>query len=539
MRACSLVVSICLLAGCRPDIAIDQPAPGAMFGHGDPVEVRVTSSASAVEIDGVEAQESGGAFEATVDAADGLGFVVAEHPGSGAVTVRSWHQGSLAEPAGWSADAIRVRVGGEALCGGEHSVTGLVDGLLTGAELVEYVEDNPMTLAVVGTLTVESAVAPEIQVTLTIDEGVVLLNAQLSDVVAQYSADALLWHSDGDATFETITVSGPVDVDSGGATIGDPTVVASDPVVNDSGNLPTDVYDALVNLLSGAISDAIADATTNAAESVVSELLAQVAPAVGIEFAEPLVQASQLTEVAVGDGGLELIYAASVAAAQPRVASGEQGVLVRSMTAAGAGLGDAVACAGSPLLNPLVFAVWDAGNLDGIAYTKEELEERGLAELEFPYSLLTTATLRLDLPPLLEWVDGEPWLHAGGIEATMEVGDIGTAVARTAALVPVKVVADGETSIRMLPDPTRDVQLLGIGFDQLTDLAKTDSVSQVMLTAVPVVLEDVFGSLPTAAVPSFPIQALDGGEGPTVQVGIEEIVTVEDGWCLRLELLVL
>ena len=539
MRAHSFATLLCVLAGCRPDISIDQPAAGAMIDGGDPVEIRVSSSARSIEIDGVEADKVDGIFHATADAVDGLGFVVAEHPGSGAIAVRSWHQGSLAEPDAWSGDAIRVRVGGAALSGDGDSVTGLVDQLLTGAELVEYVEDNPMILAVVGTLTVESAVAHEIQVTLTIDEGVMLINAQLSDVVAQYSADALLWHSDGDATFETITVSGPVQVDTGGATIGDPTVVASDPVVNDSGNLPQDVYDALVNLLSGAISDAIADATTNAAESVVSELLAQVAPAVGIELAEPLVQASQLTKVAVGDEGLELVYAASVAAAESRVASGTQGVLVRPMAAAGAGLGDAVACAGSPLLNPLAFAVWDAGNLDGIAYTKEELEERGLAELEFPYSLLTTATLRLDLPPLLEWIEGEPWLHAGGIEATMEVGDIGTAVARTAALVPVKVVADGETSIRMLPDPTRDVQLLGIGFDQLTDLAKTDSVSQVMLTAVPVVLEDVFGSLPTAAVPSFPIQALDGGEGPTVQVGIEEIVTVEDGWCLRLELLVL
>ncbi len=536
MRAQPIAVLLCLVAGCRPDISIDQPAPGAMLEGGESVEVRVASSARSIEIDGAGAEKVDGTHRATVDAADGLGFVVAEHPGSGAIGVRSWHQGAFAEPGGWSEEAIRIRVGGAALSGAEASLTGLVDGLLTGAELVGYVEDNPMTLAVVGTLTVESAVAPEVEVALNLDGEAMMLNAQLSGVVVQYTADALLWHSEGVATFETITVSGPLQVDTEGATVVDPEVVASNPEVVDSGNLPPDVVDALVQLLSGSIADAIADATANAAEGVVDGLLTQVAPTVGLDFPEPLVQESRLAEVAVEDGALELVYEVAVAAAEPRIAGGEQGVLVRAMAAEGADLGDAVVCAGSPLLNPLSFAVWDAGNLEGISYTKDELEERGLPELEFPYSLLTVATLRLDLPPLVEWVDGQPWLHVGGVEATMEVGDLGTPVARAAARVPVALEADGDSSVRVVPDSDRSVELLGVGFDKLTDLADTEAVTEVMLTAVPVVLEDVFGALPTATVPSFPIQTLDGGAGPTVQVGIEEIVVGEDGWCLPLSL---
>jgi len=526
------------LAGCRPDITIEQPAAGAMISGDDEVTVVAASTASSLEVDGQPVDGEDGTVQAQVPAADGLGFVTVTHPGSGAIATRSWHQGTFDAPGSAASGAIRIRVGGQALSGGDSSVTGIVEGLLIGAELVEYVEDNPMTLAVVGTLTVESAVAAGVALTLTADGETLRLDAVLTEVVALYTADALLWHSEGSATFAQITVSGPVEIDPTGATITDPQVVADDPVVDDSGNLPGDVYDVLVQLLSESIAQAIADATANAAEGVVGELMAQIAPTIGIEFTHPLTQGSQLEAAAVDGDALVLDYAVTVAAAAPEVAREGQGVLRRTMAADGDGLEGAVACAGAPLLNPLALAVWDAGNLDGIAYTREELEQRGLPELEFPYSLLTTATLKLDLPPLLVWEDGEPWLDVGGMEATMEVGDIGTAIARTAARVPVRLAKDGEAAIRLLPDPDRTVGLREIGFDQLTDLAEPEQVSEVMMTAVEVVLEDVFGSLPAATVPSFPITALDGTPGPTVQVAIDDVTPSTDAWCLPLTLTV-
>ncbi len=535
-----LITPLLLLAaaGCRPDIAIDEPPAGAMLPGGEPVDVLVSSSATSIEIDGQPAEKVDGAFEASVEAADGLGFVTAAHSGSGAIATRSWHQGEFDEPGSPSVGAVRIRLGGQALSGDEHSVTGIVESLLAGAELVGYVEDNPMTLAVIGTLTVDSAVAPLIDITLTADEEALLLNAVLTDVVALYAADALLWHSEGSATFAQITVSGPVQLSPAGATIGETTVVATDPTVDDSGNLPQDVYDAMVQLLADSIADAIADATANATEGVVGELMAQIAPTVGIEFPRPLTQSVELTSARVENDALVLDYALAIAVETPIVATADQGVLAGTMAADGLGEGDAVACAGSPLLGPLAFAVWDAGNLDGIAYTREELEQRGLPELEFPYSLLTTATLTLDLPPLLIWTEGQPWLDVGGIEATMDVGDIGTAIARTAARVPIRIVADGDDAVWLLPDPERAVVLRDIGFDQLTDLASSEQVAQVMLTAVPVVMEDVFGSLPAATLPTFPISALDGGSGPTVQAGIDGVLTAGDGWCLSLSLTV-
>ncbi len=185
------------------------------------------------------------------------------------------------------------------------------------------------------------------------------------------------------------------------------------------------------------------------------------------------------------------------------------------------------------MVDALAFAAWDAGNLEGLVFTREELETAGMPSLEFPYDHFEEAELRLALPPLLAWRSDGPWLDVGGVVAELSVRTSKDATAWTAAHVPV-LLEEGDGGLYLRPDPDRAVEMESLGFEDLNELADHEQVSALVESAVPEVLDRVFGQLPAVSLPELAFTALDGSDGPIVHLTVESLDVSEGRWLLGL-----
>ena len=75
-----------------------------------------------------------------------------------------------------------------------------------------------------------------------------------------------------------------------------------------------------------------------------------------------------------------------------------------------------------------------------------------------------------------------------------------------------------------------------VGFDRMSDLADQQEVLRILDTAVPGVVNTVFGSLPTIELPSLQIKRLDGSKGPVLAPALTAVAIKADHWQLELEL---
>ena len=542
--AALVLLGAALLSSCMEQAAVKilAPAQGAMLPGGTPVAVEVEADADEVLISSLNTPPqtvSGDEhFSATVKAADGLGFMVAAISGDELIAVRSWHQGSFRRPRDWHSDSLSLRLGAGALSSGKVSVASLIAQLLQGEQLAPYVK-NPMTVTigvVPATVKVKSVKATKVMVAIKLGAAGLKFLAQLTEVKVDYDASAaLVFSTSGTATYASVQVTGDVELAPGKVLLSKVSTTASKATIVDSGGLPIGGVQALTGLFDVDITRAVADAAARAAQRVFLHLLKEIRPTVGISFKKPIVQDTALEQVAVRPTAVELWYKTRIAAAKPAVAAASQQVLARSFVPPGALPSGLAALCGSGLVNQFGFAVWDAGNLDGIAFSRGELEQLGMEQLSFPYSNLERATVGLHLPPLLAWDAGGPRLEVGGVQARIEVSSADDVTAWTAASVPVKLVKVSG-GLRLTQDLARKVSMRKVGFDQMHTLADQQEVLRILDTAVPGVIGSVFGSLPTIRLPQIQITRLGGGKGPLLVPVIKGVKAQKDHWLLELEL---
>lgn len=520
------------VAACTPSIQILTPGEGAMLETGQDVAVLVEAQRGSVLVNGAGASSLGsGRWSATVAEVAGLGLAAAEVEGTDAVAVRSWHQGSFAEPGAAQASALQLGLGPAALCEGEPSVCALVDAVIEGHDLVGFV-DNPLDVSGVE-ITVESAVAAEVTVLVEPAEAPTV-TLSLGDLVADYSADAWIYQSTGTASFEAVVIEGTLGFVGAEASLEVTEVEASDAVVEDSGGLPSSVIDLLADALQAEMESAMADAAAAATGQVVGDLLAQASPLPAVDFEAAVLAQAEASAVQGSTDGLSVAYDALCQAEAPVVAGEGQGFLLGSEAAVTPGSSALSVALGSPLLDALAFAAWDAGNLEGMVFTREELEAGGMPTLDFPYDHFEEAELRLALPPLLAWREDGPWLDVGGVVAELSIQTSKDAILTTAARVPV-LLEEGEGGLFLRPDPDRALELEPLGFDELNELADPEQASTLVEAAIPAVLERVFGDLPAVTLPELVFSQLDGSEGPGIVLKIETVASAEGRWLLELD----
>ncbi len=537
------VTLCCLLAavpGCMEEapVKILEPRPGAVLPGGKAVTVKVEADADEVIIGGktVSGSET---FSATVPAADGLGFVTAQIPGDDLIAVRSWHQGTLRKPADWHADNLSIQLGEKALSTGLVSVASIIAELLKDEQLAPFVK-NPLTVNIVlvpATINIKSVKTPKVVVAIKLDDKGLHFLARMYDVKVEYTASAVaVFTSSGIATYKEIQVTGDVSLAPGKVVLSKIATKATPPTIKDTGGLPVGGVQALTGLFNVDVTKALADAAAKAAQTVFLHLLKEIRPTVGLAFKNPIKQETALDKVAVKKPVISLWYKLRIQAATPRVARADQKVLARTFgSPAAPASGGIGAYCGAGLVNQFGFAVWDAGNIAGISFSRDQLEKLGMEQLSFPYTQLDSATIGLLLPPLLSWDAGGPRLDIGGVEAEIVVSAAEDITAWTAASVPVKLVKVNK-GLRLQQDKARKVTVREVGFDKMSDLADQTEVLRILDTAVPGVVNSVFGTLPTIEIPTLQIKRLDGSKGPTLVPALTGVTVKADHWQLELEL---
>ena len=522
------------------EILILEPARAAMLAKGQQVTVKIQGTADQVTVNGATTITGADVFSTSLPPADGLGFVYATQPGDDFIAVRSWHQGDYNPAHGWHADTLPIRAGKGVLSTDQVSVAGIIGELIAKEELAGFV-NNPikMTLTIVVpapvNVIVTSAIAATATITITISNHKVSFEALLTDLLVKYKATATVVNSTGTALYKTMKITGDVALDTSQTTVSNLKVDAGSPQITDGGGLPAAVIQVFANLLDPEIKKAISEATGAAIKGIITQFMAEIRPTVGLTFPKPIKQESTLNKISVQPTTLDLAYKTKIEATTPATAAASHKVLTRVIPAHTDTVPGLSAYVGSGLVNQYAFAMWDAGNLAGITFTKSELEAVGMGALDWPYSNLEQVTLSVLLPPLLEWRADGPYLDVGGVEARISITHVEDSTAWTAASVPVKLERKGD-ELRLKPDPTRKTSIRKVGFDKMSDLADQDKVMTLLHTAVPGVVDKVFGSLPSVVMPQVTFSKLDKTKGPTVTPTISDLKRLSNSWRLDLAL---
>ena len=530
---------------------IDSPARGLQMANNDTTAMTISSSFGQVFMGGeAYTTDNDGKVTVDVDPADGLVFVAASAGQRHAV--RAWQQGTFLPSNDWQTSTLAIDLGADILNSGTNSLAGLSAELLSGAELASFV-NNPIHSSYTVTIppfgsenvpidtTITSAISPSVDVSLQVNANQIDMNAVLHNLIADYTATATGtggFNSSGTVSYEQITVTGELQFTGDTASLINASVVsASDPVIEDSGGMPAAAVSAVLTAMDADIKAAIVDATKTATSRIATDLMQQLRPAFGADFDPPVDQISRVQQSQVHSAGVMLIYDTEITAQSPSIAANTDGVLQRTVNASFSTASDLRAVLGSPLVNQLAFAAWDAGDFNAINLSQAELSEQGLPDLAFPYNLLSSVEIKLLLSPLLEWDATGAWLDLGGIELLIHVDGVEDTQAWTSARLPVLLVpsADGQ-SLNINNDSSRQIQNRAVEIADLNPFAKIDDVNHLIDAAVPAVVNSVFTRVPAMRLPRFTVKKLDDSAGPILQVKVQSVDTLSDAWLLHLQL---
>jgi len=417
------------------------------------------------------------------------------------------------------------------------SIANLISDLLTDEELEPFV-DNPMQMTVgtvLGPVTVNvvatSVICPQVVVTLTHDGTNIAFHAVLTDTLIDYTATATGINSSGTALYENIDITGDLSINTTEVKILNSVVTHSDAIITDSGGLPSGGVELLADLLDEKISEAIFTATENATEAVFLHLLESLKPKMGINFEKPINLISEMNELNVVTEIMTISYNTQIIADTSIIAKSSDGILKREPSPFTTGNNITIAF-GSAMINQYAFAIWDAGNMSDIKFTKSELEGMGMEKLDFPYSNLETANISLLLPPLLEWHEDGPYLHIGGIQIDLSISSASDSTAWTAPEIPVKLVNQGDGSLLFTVDEERSITIMDTGFNRMSSLVDQSKVVKLLNTAVPGVVNYIFSTIPALTIEDIHFSRLNGDPGQTLSPTIDSLSVKDYYWKL-------
>ncbi|MGM0596697.1 MAG: hypothetical protein ACQES9_06620 [Myxococcota bacterium] len=517
-------------------VSIESPQRGSMISESEEVELVFDSGGNNVQLDGEPVSSS----PVYLEPVDGLAFVKLSIPGDPLFDVRSYLQGSFYQSDEPNPSTMRMKLMNNFLSGDGCSLASLIAQLLTMEELAGYV-DNPLQMTVDTTfgqvsvdVVVTSVISPDVSITLSETASGLFLNAYLSDVDLEYETSSSTLNSSGTGYYEYIDIEADVELSLQGLTLNNVVVDKSSIEITDSGNLPATAVDSLGQLFDEEITQAIVEATQSAASDVFVHLIANLVPQPRIDYSNPLASSFTSNSVQWQENGILLAYDSLITASEPIKEKG--GIFSAAAVSEYADGGNDISVNfGSSLVNQIAYAVWDGGNFDSMRFTKGELENLGMGELDFPYSNLKHADITLLLSPILSWDEDGPFLETGGIEIKLSISGASDSTAWTAARTPVKLVKDGN-DLKLELDEERELVLFDTGFNKMSKLVDQSKVVKLLKAAVPGVVKRIFGDVPMVKIDPVNLQRLDGSEGPVLQPSIYSITRQTEYWNLILQL---
>jgi len=546
----SLLCLVCLgclsCLGCDPyeetKLKIMSPSAGQQLLPAAPVTVVVRGPADemgAVMVNGQSAlgerSDGGRQLGQLISPVDGLGFVTAELPGDPYLVVRSWQQGTFILPDSWYPDTLKLRLGPEALNGGAGSVAEIIKRCLIGAELSGFVEPIQVDLGITeAVIYIDSAVIRDAELRLSVMDGALTLEVTLKPLELSYRIESELLSTSGLGLYEALRLRSSTSLAVSGVELINPEVSGADLRAMDN-NIPGYLLNPIIDALRDRFVETMSEAISEVTREVTAQLFAQLRPQLSVALERPITQAIELTTVGVAGEGLELSFMSQLRAATPLLAAPGQGALFRFPPQEPDAAEAAALYVGSPLVNQLAFAAWDAGNFDGLSYSRARLEQLGLEQLSFPYTQFERADVQLLLPPLLEWDAGGPYLELGGLRADLTIDLSRDTTLWTAARVPLRL-ALVEGALRVERDESRELQTREIMLNRLNALAERSEALKLVRAALPGVVYDVFGELPVISVPPLRVQALTSGPVVTISPKLLAARPLANAWRLELRL---
>ena len=523
MSAFRLSAHACLLAvtvtGCdlyeRPKLDITEPSRGSIFPASDTLQVKISGDSKdlkRVRVNGTEQTpvEGSGSGEHTyiLPVASGLNYVSASLPDDPYIVTRSWLQGDVVPTSEWYPDTLTIRFSGDILNGDQGSLAHLIEASLRAVDLARFVPLIEIDLGISSAeIEIESARVKDVDLKLKVDDQELRVEVELSRVDLEYRLDSDLLDSSGEGRYSEITATAEAEIETSGVSLVNLDVDISRLNVDDD-NLPGYLVDPLIDALRGKFRDAITQAIIDATREITGQLFDQLDPQLGLALPKPIRQETQLVEVSARNDGLELQYQTRVSAVSPRIAKSTHGALLAAPPQQPSPSEQSAITVGAPLVNQLAFAVWDAGNLEGLSYSRAQLERLGLGELNFPYSNLERADVKLLLPPIMEWDELGPYIDVGGIQIDIKVDLSKDTRAWTAARIPVVLQYDAG-ALRLSPDMSRSITVQPIMLSRLNVIAERDEVLKLTRAALPGVVGDVFGRLPLITIPPLELRVFN------------------------------
>ncbi|MBN2724701.1 MAG: hypothetical protein JXR95_11580 [Deltaproteobacteria bacterium] len=518
----------------KSEIKIISPESGTFINNTQDVVAIINSPSKTIIVNGNEV-DGGKNIEVNVGTADGLGTIKAEIPGDSLFAFRSFIQGSIIEPETQIQDSITITLGNDTIDGGEgNTVAYLVKWLLENENLEPWI-NNPLQMDVqvmMTTVTVDininEAISDDVTVSITNDQGALQMTASLLNVEGTYTGTAATINSTGTFHYDYINITGDLQINSQmEIELVNTEVETSEVVLEDSG--PLDSYLAtLGGLFDDEVPTAIADAAANATESIFNTLISSVSPELALEFENnPVVQTSTTENVAVTADGISITYGTVFRPETAVEYIAGSGILERAAVSPEGSTNISTAI-GSRFFNQISFAAWAGNNLDR-SYSQGQLENMGMSELDFPYSNLDGVDISLLLPPLLEWKSDGPYLMVGGIEIYLRVSGTDNATAWTAAEIPVKL-EESDGGYIMNVDDSREYIIHDAGFNKMSTLVDHDKVRKIMRSAIPGIIDDVFGSLPLIGINEVEINRYSEDGIFTFTPEIKTVSTGDNAW---------
>ncbi len=541
----SLAISFWLIS-CehKVPITVKEPLRGTMQKKGEKVAFRVEAQGDSLLLNG-QAIKGTSPFTGTFPLVEGLGFAQFSQPDDPLIAVRSWHQGTYLSPTKTLSQSLFLLMKPAQLNGSKNSLAFFLEKTINNAELAPFV-DNPIEatatvimVPVTVKITVKSAVSKSSNLSFKARQGKLHLKATLFDLLAQYDASAVSFTSSGSVLYKKIDIEGYLDFDLKQTTLKELQVTLSKPILKDSGGLPSELVEPVLDSFNETFEKTVKKATQKVVQLVVSAFLSQNKPKLTLSFQKPIKNTISFEKISYEDELLQLPMATLISAQTARIfkeISHEKGgiMLMPACTKKSDAYGFFLRL-GARFFQQLAFSAWDAGNLKDIVFQKEHLTS--LSNLEFPYDKLTSVSVSLLLPPLLMWdKSGKPQLDLGGVQIEMKNSVTDPIRAWTAISIPIKLVLDSKGDPKIELDTQRKLIHRDVEFEKLSVFVDQKKILQLLAQTLPEVVKKLFSSLPLIQLPKIQLPALDGKKGLTIQPKIQEIKTEDRCWSLNITL---
>jgi len=518
-----------------PTLVVTRPARAAFTGRSQVELVGQVidggSPIAEVEYNGEPITAAGdGSFNVQLYERYGINLVdvrAEDEAQESAIETVSFHAGPTHAPGEQLSRALRAQLSADlvddigSLAGGVLSDDSLADSFEGLQQKTEYASITPTSITWAGAF-----------VELELEEDLVVATIVLTDIVVDMDVTGVDWYdwigTTAQATMSSATIYSELAVSSQGGQV---TVDTEQTTAGLSGYaisidwFPDTFEDDVADWTRGLIEDQVAGLLQDTLGSLISGLMD--AFALDLDLGSGVSVTLSAADVDVSNAGILLSLHGQIAAPSGAWPDGA-GSLDKDTTAPSFPLANGARfalAADEDFANQFLFALWGAGAMSGISLSAEDLGE---VEVPPPLGPITSVDIAMDLPPVLQFNDGEELAELGIGELLVDLNRTDGSLIQLAVglICPVDLVIEDDAVT--LAWQTAELDLT-VGVPVVPEGLSAPSLAALGRVTVPVVLSVSEGYVDGFPLPSFDLGASTGLEALQGVVLTPTDITLSEG----------